>query len=56
MSAATEPVGRKLVDICLGGFVPDRRLAIHDVPHDRLNGFAFLGFIRMKGGETEDFS
>ena len=51
MGRAMQPVSRELVDVFLHGLTGDRRLAVQRVPHDRLNGLAVLGFVRMKTGE-----
>src|SRR5947207_3211486 len=51
---ATESVGGEFFDIILHGFLRDRFVLQH-VPHDRLNGLAVLGFIRMKTGEDRGF-
>ena len=51
---ATEPVGGELADVFLHRFAHDR-FAVQHVPHDRLNGLAVVGFIRMKTGEDRGF-
>ena len=51
---ATEPVSGELADVFLHRLARDR-FAVQHVPHDRLNGLAVLGFIRMKTGEHRGF-